>query len=129
MTKAEELIQAAKLIKQHCENKKECGACPLWNYKRGGCSVGECRLPEYWKIPSPRRFTNTDILWAKAAKAAGATVIKKEACLAYDCGVTFAYTDIEKTSEGTVTFPTSAFSSIQPGESVPIDEILKEEEV
>ena len=137
MSKAEEMIQAAKMLKENCkkaivknetcflENGQECP----FNYKNSiDCRLVQDREPCNWELPTPRRFTDTDILWAKASKEAGATVIKREACLACDCGVAFAHTDIEKTSAGTVAFPTSAFKSIVPGETVPIDEILKEDE-
>lgn len=94
-----------------CEIKKMYGYCPFM----GGFDSKV--------IKKPSRFTDTDILWAKAAKASGA----KEITMLFDDNSPYAvaYTDDESCCY-MVCFPASAFQSLKPYETVQIDDILKE---
>lgn len=93
----------------NCSIRKIVGFCPFVP------GFSDCSLKLL------RRFTDTDILWAKAAKSSGATEIRK------DSETAFAYTDNEQTSMGMICFPASAFKSLKKDEIVQIDDILKEE--
>lgn len=118
MATNEEIYNALVLLYKECERLRDndcegreiakmCGDCPF---------NGE--FPES-KIKKPRRFTDTDILWAKAAKASGAKEIKVFARAKFAMGE----------DGGSIAYlPITTFESIGKNEAVQIDDILKEEQ-
>ncbi len=125
MATNEELIGYARALKEFCGSRAGCDGCPLTD-KQGVCFckmeglVGMTTVPCNWRIPTPRRFTDTDILWAKAAKASGAVyVVKhKDLCRAYN--VIYDYV---------CDLPGNLFSGAEINDCITLDDILKEEEV
>ena len=70
------LIEAAKVLKEHCENnfrEKECD-CPFNFGDDGICSIGDL-CPNAWEVPKIKRWTPEDVALAKALKEVGATEI------------------------------------------------------
>ncbi len=135
MTKSEELIQAAQMLKESCkeaivklgpDRRAHCclpngQICPF--DKPQDCKIANNYEPGNWDLPKPRRFTDTDILWAKAAKASGGEdILRYDAYSIYTRGraaMPGQWRDVAR-------LPADSFKGIKPGESVPIDEILKE---
>ena len=113
------LIEAADLLKKHCNKKfkdyEECD-CPF--------SIGDiCRIgdscPNAWEIPRISRWSLEDVALAKALKDAGAEVIYKSdgkvslrTYNIYDYGL----------------LPDTVFKNMLSGESIDIDDIIKESE-
>lgn len=125
MATNEEIYNALVLLQNECKRSGGCEECIECGIQKmcGGCPVLEGF--EDVVIKKPRRFTDTDILWAKAAKASGATKVERGINPIIERA--YAYTGNNKSVRGMVSFPASAFQSLETGESVPSDEILKEE--
>ena len=124
MATNEELIKAAQVIKEFCGIDGNCGerGCPFCD-RGGNCCISSDRsvstvYPADWEIPKPRRWTDTDILWAKVAKESGVFEIIRQG----NCN--FAVTYIGEY----VRFPNSAFAELEIDEHIRIDEILEEED-
>lgn len=81
MADNEKLLEAARMIQEHCEHTEMGTPCPLaFNGVcdgTGNCGVCERHangfIPSDWKIPKPCRWTEADALLAKALILAGYT--------------------------------------------------------
>lgn len=117
-----ELITATELLKNHCkENFVRWGKCncDYYDNEQKKCRLIDC-IPVYWYISKPRRFTDKEIALAKALKSFGYTAIKRykyyERCKA-----------ICENYE--LDLPKIAFQFIEYGETVLIDDIIKDGEI
>ena len=113
------LIEAANLLKEHCEKnfrEKECD-CPF-NFGDDICSIGDL-CPNAWEVPKINRWTQLDVVLAKSLKDEGAKAIYRSGCCVY-----WRREDINSCC----TLPYGTFKSIKDGESLSIDEIIKEAE-
>ena len=114
------LIDAANLLKEHCEKnfrEKECD-CPFNFGDDGICSIGDL-CPNAWEVPNLNRWTELDVALAKALKDAGAKAIYRSGCCVY-----WRTEDINTCW----TLPCETFKSIKDGESFSIEDIVKEAE-
>lgn len=117
---SKKLIEAANLLKEHCENnfrEKECD-CPFNFGDDGICSIGDL-CPNAWEVPKIKRWTPEDVALAKALKNVGAKVIYNT------LGSVYWRTDDVHTFGK---LPNGAFESIKRSESFSIDDIIKEAE-
>lgn len=84
MADNKKLMEAAYMIKEHCNHTEKGGPC---QFAHGGVCNGveHCRLSEEggiipgtdWDLQKPRRWTDADINLAKALRSFGVTKIKK----------------------------------------------------
>ena len=126
MATDKELINAAELLKENCLAHNGdgdfdvcCKGC-TFDYEMG-CPL--CNRSVFaWKIPKTRRFTDTDILWAKALKTIGVDEI-----IRYE-GSTYRISKSNTEEADYINLPRIVFNSIRNGEVVQIEEILKEAE-
>lgn len=120
MTDNEKLIEAAKMLQENCQSKnpKCCEGC---SFDKGGSCRLQGGIPYTWDIPKPRRFTVADIALAKALKLFGH--VRVERCN----GNTYCTSTNEEYSDD-VHLPEDAYESIKDGETVPIDDIIREGE-
>lgn len=117
---SKKLIEAANLLKEHCEKsfrEKECD-CPFDFGDDGICSIGDL-CPDAWEVPKLNRWTPEDVALAKALKVVGAKVIYNT------LGSVYWRTDDVYTFGK---LPNGAFESIKRCESFSIDDIIKEAE-
>lgn len=110
----EKLIEAARLLKEHCSNTR-CNKCV---FDKGGCTLSVTLTPSGWEIPTPRRWTDADIALAKALKAFGAQRIGGRA------SVKFAYC----IDGACYPVPSGAFANLSANEEISIDDIIAERE-
>lgn len=111
----EELIEAAKILKEYCNEK--CTDCIFGLIH--GCSINDKVSPKYWDIPKISRWTPEDVALAKALKDFGFSLIIRN-----DVGSIY-YSDEDG---GYYRLPRYAFKNIGYSENVLIDTIIKEGE-
>ena len=113
-----EAIKAAEMLKEWCDGL----ACTRCAFTRNGVATGcifrHHDLPNQWKIPNPRRWTDDDIQLAKILKKLGVFQISYSSD-----GRPRWHTDC-----GDNTLPRGAFPDLKPGETVPIDAIIEEDD-
>lgn len=106
-------------VKEHCKEQRDtparCTGCKMQKY----CDQyfgrqGDAAAPKYWDLTEPPRWTEQEVEMAKAIK------------LLFPCAIA-----ITKASFGSIfvsgtslTLSTEYFPSIQPGQSVTLDEII-----
>lgn len=114
-----EAIKAAEMLKEWCDGLA-CTRCPFTrNGIATGCIFRHHDLPNQWKIPNPRRWTDDDIQLAKILKKLGVFQISYSST-----GRPWWHTDCGNND----TLPCGAFADLKPGETVPIDTIIKEDD-
>ena len=111
------LIEAAKMIKDFCDERCEDVECPF--LREYGCGINDTENPKYWYIPEPKRWSRDDVALAKALKAVGVTEI-------YGSTSHYRLWKDEKMNRGYL--PSLAFRNLYCMETVKIDDIIKEEE-
>ena len=114
------LIDAANLLKEHCEKnirEKECD-CPFDFGDDGICSIGDL-CPDAWEVPKIKRWTPEDVALAKALKSFGVTSISRNADGNIVIGTALSCVGILKMN---------AFFMLCQEDSIGIDEIIKEAE-
>ena len=122
MTDKEKLLEAARLLQEHCDGRP-CPGCAL--RVAGKCFAkeedGHYTSPKWWRIPEPRRWTDADIALAKALKAFGVTRV---------AAVNHRGTKpVWMLGENANCYlPDGAFASLKPGECVSVDDIIAEGE-
>ncbi len=127
MTDNEQLIGAAKLLKENCEkNYKSDSKCSCLFADGKRCNLDLfCSVPKEWEIPTVRRFSDADIALAKALKAFGADKVGVDEC--GDVKVQFIRNN--GNSIGYTRMPDDAFESVKKQKDVvPIDDIIREGE-
>ena len=120
MTENEKLIEAAKMLKEHCA-AIECDTCHFHLYgSTEYCALNTGLVPEEWKLPQLRRWTDEDIALAKALKAFGVFVIERPE----QCRI------IGGNERGNVIFGLreDAFAGLRIGGEVAIDDIIADGE-
>ena len=128
MVENEKLLEAARMIQEHCEQSKKGSACPL-AYKgvcKGyiHCSVkghgDDDTLPCDWILPKPCRWTENDVLMAKALIGLGYEKVEKMRC----GGQPIA----RLTNDAAWFLDEAVFQSINAGETVNLYDIITEYE-
>lgn len=113
-----EAFKAVETLKEWCDGLS-CTLCPFTrNGIATGCIFRHHDLPHQWKIPNPRRWTDDDIQLAKILKKLGVFQISYSST-----GGPWWRTDC-----GDNTLPRGAFADLKPGETVPIDIIIEEDD-
>ena len=84
MAENEKLLEAARMIQDHCKHTEVDGICPfsIYGVCSGsafcGISGGRGAVPgEDWKIPKLRRWTDADVNMAKALVSLGYVKVSK----------------------------------------------------
>lgn len=84
MADNKKLLEAARMIRDHCKHTEVDGICPFSvsgvcsGVARCGISGGRGMAPgEGWEIPKPRRWTKRDIALAKALKPFGVEFVER----------------------------------------------------
>lgn len=127
MADNERLLEAARMIQEHCNHTEQGGVCP---FAYGGVCNGveHCRLSIEgglnpgidWDLQNAGRWTDADIALAKALQAFGVKKIEKHAQLN---GVTF---DCDAIMPDFHILPLEAFKDMKLGEAVNISDIIAE---
>ena len=117
-----QIIEAAIAICEYCKSLKDCNELCLF-YRKGD----RCRLcpnpPEHWVLPKLTRWTPEDVALAKALKRFGADEIECSG----DGIVNWVITGTcIGASRGELPF--AAFRTINLGETLDLDTIIKEAE-
>lgn len=123
MADNEKLLEAARMIKEHCEAVKSHGEC---EFSTTGMCLGaiNCRMcghanvPALWRIPKPCRWTENDMIMAKALIAAGFDRAARNESLE----TVFAL----KADDSVWTTPSGLFKSINASETVKLSDIIAE---
>ena len=115
MIAEDEAIKAAETLKEWCKGRM-CRDCKFFIRNLNDCTFHQNGNPEDWHIPKPRRWTNGDIQLAKILKRLGVRRISYSSA-----GRPWWHTDCDNN-----TLPCGAFADLKPGETVPIDTIIKE---
>lgn len=124
----EKLIEAAKLIKEHCRKTKGTRNCVFSEYGQCEgpykCKLGAKKyLPNDWEIPKPSRWTDADIALAKALIEFGVEKVKN---FKDECAI------IYESKDGTYpvknALPKGAFSALNAYETVMLKDIVAEGE-
>lgn len=111
------LIEAAKMIKDFCDERCEDVECPF--LREYGCGINDTENPKYWYIPEPKRWSREDVALAKVLKAAGVTEI---------CATSSGQRAWRSDDVGHGYLPDSVFKNVFCGEVFRLDDILKEAE-
>lgn len=125
MAENEKLLEAARMLQEHCKHTEQGGLCPLAHNgicdgvnNCGIAGVGETIPGEDWEIPEPCRWTKADVNMAKALMAVGFEVVYEKAKRKY------AYTG------GAIgiqwELPTGLFENLTTVETVQLSDIVKE---
>lgn len=121
MADNEKLLESARMIQEHCTNTEMGGACPL--SRDGVCdgldNCGVCGyVSDRWKLPKHCRWTENDMVMAKALLTIGfERVAKNESIEAI-----FALK-----ADGTAwVIPSGLFKKINAGEIVNLYDIIAE---
>lgn len=124
MADNEKLLEAARMIQEHCRNTDVERPCPFSKYKvcKGSdcCVIGciEC-FPEDWEIPKLCRWTESDMSMAKALYFAGYSEIKRSDLDTLNCMV--------KEPDGSYFgLPSAFFKAVKSGEAVQLSDIIAE---
>ncbi len=116
MDQNQKLIEASKMLKAYCLAQE--GSCRDCIFYTDRCGLSTVDMPEDWKIPKLRRWSDEDIALAKALKAFGVLAITRN-----HLGLPIWCT--QKTGGG---LPDDSFQKLKHLENVKIDEILEEAE-
>lgn len=117
MVTKEEAIKAVETLKDYCKKHEEnCKDCVFYS----GWCVFWASSPGNWTIPKQRRWSDADVAMAKALKMYGYTMV--EHCrdgqlLAKNGNDLWFYLP-----------PNLAFAVMEPGDSVSLDNIIREGE-
>lgn len=121
MADNEKLLEAARRIQRHCTDTEMGCACPL--SRDGVCdgldNCGVCgHVPDRWKLPKHCRWTENDMIMAKALLTIGfERVAKNESIEAI----------FTLKADGTTWLtPSGLFKSINAGETVNLSDIIAE---
>ena len=117
--KEKELINAAKLIREHCEETRcddDC-KCPF-DLEDGTCGIGVILYPDGWEIPEIRKFSDDEIGFAAIMKNVGAVIASKRETMVY-------FFDEDNIEIGSVD---GLFDNLEKYTSTTIDEIIAEGE-
>lgn len=129
MTESEKLYDAAKLLKENCDEYewnperlvcvRKCNGerCLFSDSNGNGCPIGG-KLPFDWSIKKPRRFTDEEVALAKAFKIIGAVEIR---------GCIEGTLVISENDTCLAALPLNVFKGISTI-TLPIDEIIKDGE-
>lgn len=127
MADNERLLEAARMIQEHCNHTEQGGVCP---FAHGGVCNGveHCRLSIEgglnpgidWDLQNAGRWTDADIALAKALQAFGVKELRKREHLE---GVIF---DCDAIMKEFHTLPLGAFKDMKFGETVYISDIIAE---
>lgn len=126
MEDAEKLLQAARMIQEHCKNTESGGVCPFSH--TGFCEgveycgiagVGETIPREDWEIPKRCRWTSADIALAKALDMIGADSVHKYSDGEVGAGVP---------DHAAIRCIPNAFISLKAGETIQLSDIIAEGE-
>lgn len=122
MSKTEKLLEAAKMIQEHCKKTVTGELCPFGEdvtcMGPRHCKLGVGRdYPEEWDVPKPYSWTEADILLAKALSDFGVQEIKRNA------GTVLCVTD----GISSELLPFGCFSALADAETVRIDDIISKE--
>ena len=121
MPTQEELVQAAEMLRDNCRNNEaSCHGC-LFDSPDINCPLSNGKLPDEWKLPNPRRWTDADIALAKALKDIGGRELYRD----LRKNLRFKYAKENFNSD--VSFDIPAFRSLKPDETISLDEIIGEE--
>lgn len=115
MVTKDEVIKAAKTLKEWCD-QIPCDQCP---YDNGSCCSLRGRDPALWDLPKPSRWSDADVQMAKAMKMYG----YKSAERWKDGKLIVRFSDVL-----CCIFPRKFFVGLNPGESVSLDDIIREAE-
>lgn len=129
MEDAEKLLEAARMIQEHCSHTEKGGFCP---FAYGGICNGveHCRLSIEgglnpgidWDLQNACRWTDADIAMAKAMKSAGFDMLS-----AYcSNGEPFLKVYVETETGFQWGIPPGVFKSIKPDEVVQLSDIIAE---
>lgn len=123
----EKLIEAAKLIKEHCDSTKTGNPCIFSVYETCEgpykCRIGfEKYFPTDWVIPKISRWTDADIALAKALMEFGVRSIYREK---YASSVRY---EQQGTFDCNWFLPKNAFASLKQGEMARLKDIVAEGE-
>lgn len=119
MSKNEELIRAAEMLKEHCASvvgfcdKKRCCL-----HNGISCSLRD-DSPDRWGIPKLRRWTPEDVALAKALKAAGVVSIYRPTSTPYPRW---------QSEDDSGWLPKGSFASLKDGDTITLDRIIEEGE-
>lgn len=125
MVDNEKLLEAARMIKEHCHNTKEGDKCSLSH--SGVCSGADsCGVvgtgfgcPDSdWNLPKPIRWTDCDVNMAKALHSVGFVSVFKAA---YSCAVL-----AKCNNGGDWQVPAGLFANLNKGETVQLSDIIAE---
>lgn len=126
MADNEKLLEAARMIREHCKHTEMGAPCPFAFggvcdcAESCGISNGECVPDEDWHIPKPCRWTENDALMAKALISVGYTSV----CLLEHYSSVLA-------SDGSGLdwrIPSGLFSGVKTGETINLSDIIAEYE-
>lgn len=115
MLNEKEALRAAEYLRKWCKGQA-CGECI---FHGGNCAVGYT-TPENWVLPNPRRWSDAEIAMAKALKMYGYTTV--ECCRDGQF--------LSKNGKGLWLYlpPNFEFGVTRPGDSVSLDNIIREGE-
>lgn len=125
MADNEKLLEAARMIQEHCKHTEEGGLCPF-AYGEVCDGVDNCRISfcggpvpgEEWDIPKPCRWTDSDVNMAKALQTVGFVSVFKAA---YSCAIL-----ANCKNGGDWQVPAGLFANLNKGETVQISDIIAE---
>lgn len=120
MADEKELLEAARMIKRHCENTKIGSPCcfAVGGTCKDGCCVGDYDFPCSWEIG--KRWKTADIEMANALKIKEYEAIMRQSSTNY-------VIVIGKNNE-CWTVPGGFFDDLKPGEKVMLSDVIKEGE-
>lgn len=118
MATKEEAIKALETLKEWCKGN-HCSDC-VFNDATRSCIFCEGHTPGLWKVPNPRRWSDAEIAMAKALKMYGYTTV--ECCRDGQF--------LSKNGKGLWLYlpPNFEFGVTRPGDSVSLDNIIREAE-
>jgi len=120
----DQLIQAAELLRDHCNDQERCWDCIFCDQAKYENDNGSwCKLfdhPDTWSRIRPPRWTLEELGLAKSLKNCGAArLIKSLHC---------TYVIFEEDKPGTKPWrlPPSTFAALKPGTAIAIDDLIEE---
>lgn len=127
MAENEKLLEAARMIQEHCKHTEQGALCP---FAHGGvcdgidncgiAGVGETIPGEDLEIPKTRRWTDADVNMAKALQTVGFVSVFKAA---YSCAIL-----ANCKNGGDWQVPAGLFANLNKGETVHLFDIIAEVE-
>lgn len=129
MSDNEKLLEAARMIQNHCKHTDVDGICPFSpngicnGTAHCGISGGRGAVPgEDWEISKPRRWTKRDIALAKALKPFGVEFVERWN------NSRFVRFGAGEASYETDRLPDGSFPALEDGEKVQLSDIIAEGE-